>query len=106
MSPMSDADVPTEPEIVVEVTDQVAVEIVGFADIPVDNTPEPVTEPEWVPKARRPKRATHIDHVVAPGESPYKIARRFYGNGGALRTILDANPGSNFNPGDTIKVPV
>ena len=86
---MSDADVPTEPEIVVEVTDQVAVEI----------------EPAPAPKPR-PKRATHINHVVAPGESPYKIARRFYGNGGALRTILDANPGSNFNPGDTIKIPV
>lgn len=66
--------------------------------------PKPVVmpEPKIVPEAL-------VFHTVAEGDSLYKIAKQYLGNGNEFRKIIAANPGlteeSPIRPGQKLRIP-
>ena len=58
-----------------------------------------------------PGYRNYLEHVVAPGESLWKISTQYYGSGNLYQRLVVANPQTIsdpdvIHPGDVIRVPV
>jgi nucleoid-associated protein YgaU len=58
-----------------------------------------------------PGYRNYLEHVVAPGESLWKISVQYYGSGDLYQRLVVANPQTISNPdvihpGDVLRVPV
>ncbi len=59
-----------------------------------------------MPQPRR--RWPDQSHVIAPGDSLWNIALKYYGDGTKWKMISEANPGINLDDlkiGSTLKIP-
>ncbi len=72
---------------------------------PAEAAPAPA---EAAPAEAAPEKMAEGSHVVAPGDSLWTIALKYYGAGAKWTMIADANPGINVNDleiGSTLKIP-
>ena len=81
----------------------------GRAAGPAVQSAPPVRPPATAPAAN-PPAAGGRKHVVAPGDTLYKIAQRYYGNGSKWPEILEANRDQLKNenavrPGMELRIP-